>query len=147
MYRQAAVIPFRIRDKCLEIALVTTPRGKRWVVPKGSLDEGERARDAAIREAEEEAGLIGDLEPKPLGRYRFTRAHEKYEVAVYLMRVTVVLDYWLEAGLRRRRWLTVDKAAALVRADLQPFVLGVKRLVQSRKGQLPLRMTRFRSLF
>ena len=105
LYRQAAVIPFRIRDERLEIALVTTPRGKRWVVPKGSLDEGERARDAAIRETEEEAGLIGDLEPKPLGRYRFTRANERYEVEVYLMRVTLVLDYWLEAGLRRRRWI------------------------------------------
>jgi 8-oxo-dGTP pyrophosphatase MutT (NUDIX family) len=133
LYRQAAVIPFRIRHKRLEIALVTTPNGKRWVVPKGSLDEGERSRDAAIRETEEEAGLIGDLKPRPLGRYRFTRDKERYEVEVYLMRVTVVLKSWLEAGLRRRRWLSVDKAAALVRADLQPFVHGVERLVHSRK--------------
>ena len=131
LYRQAAVIPFRIRHERLEIALVTTPRGKRWVVPKGSLDAGERSRDAAIRETEEEAGLIGDLERKPLGRYQFTRAKERYEVQVYLMRVTTVLDSWLEAGLRRRRWLRVDKAAALVRADLQPFVHVVKRLVSS----------------
>ena len=36
LYRQAAVIPFRIRDERLEIALVTTLSGKRWVVPKGS---------------------------------------------------------------------------------------------------------------
>jgi len=141
LYRQAAVIPFRIRHERLEIALVTTPHGKRWVVPKGSLDEGERPRDAAIRETEEEAGLIGDLERKPLGRYRFTRAKERYEVEVYLMRVTVVLDYWLEAGRRRRRWLRVDKAAALVRADLQPFVHEVERLARSRKGDFPRRMT------
>ena len=57
--RQAAVIPFRIRDERVEIAIVTTLSGKRWVVPKGSLDEGEQSRDAAIRETEEEAGLIG----------------------------------------------------------------------------------------
>ncbi len=141
LYRQAAVIPFRIRHERLEIALVTTPNGKRWVVPKGSLDEGERSRDAAIRETEEEAGLIGDLEPKPLGRYRFTRANERYEVEVYLMRVTTVLDSWMEAGLRRRRWLSVDKAAALVREDLQPFVHVVARLVRSRKGHIPRRIT------
>jgi phosphohistidine phosphatase len=134
LYRQAAVIPFRIREDRVEIALVTTPSGKRWVVPKGSLDEGERPRDAAIRETEEEAGLIGNLERRPLGRYRFTRAHEEYEVEVYLMHVTLVLDYWLEARLRRRRWIKVDKAAALVRADLQPFLDVVKRLVQSGKG-------------
>src|SRR5262252_7494967 len=69
LYRQAAVIPIRIRDERVEIALVTTLSGKRWVVPKGSLDEGEQSRDAAIRETEEEAGLIGDVERKPLGHY------------------------------------------------------------------------------
>jgi 8-oxo-dGTP pyrophosphatase MutT (NUDIX family) len=134
LYRQAAVIPFRIRDDRVEIALVTTPGGKQWVVPKGSLDEGERSRDAAIRETEEEAGLIGRLKRRPLGRYRFRRDNEKYEVEVYLMHVTVVLDYWLEASLRRRRWIKVDKAAMLVREDLQPFLHVVKRLVHSGKG-------------
>jgi 8-oxo-dGTP pyrophosphatase MutT (NUDIX family) len=134
LYRQAAVIPFRIRDDRIEIALVTTPGGKRWVVPKGSLDEGERSRDAAIRETEEEAGLIGRLNRRPLGRYRFRRDNEKYEVEVYLMHVTIVLDSWLEARLRRRRWIKVDKAVTLVRADLQPFLHLVKRLVHSRKS-------------
>jgi phosphohistidine phosphatase len=134
LYRQAAVIPFRIRDDRVEIALVTTPGGKRWVVPKGSLDDGEQSRDAAIRETEEEAGLIGRLDRRPLGRYRFRRDNERYEVDVYLMQVTVVLDSWLEAGLRRRRWIKVDKAAELVRADLHPFLLVVKRLVHSGKG-------------
>ena len=134
LFRQAAVIPFRIRDDRVEIALVTTPGGKRWVVPKGSLDDGERSRDAAIRETEEEAGLIGRLRRGSLGRYRFRRDNEQYEVDVYLMHVTVVLDYWLEAGLRRRRWIKVDKAATLVRSDLQPFLHVVKRLVRSGKG-------------
>jgi len=141
LYRQAAVIPFRIRDKRVEIALVTTLNGKRWGVPKGSLDEGERSQDAAIRETEEEAGLIGDLERKPLGRYHFTRANERYVVEVYLMRVTMVLDYWLEARLRTRRWIAVDKAAALVRAELRPFVHLVERIVQSGKGDFSGRMT------
>jgi 8-oxo-dGTP pyrophosphatase MutT (NUDIX family) len=143
LYRQAAVIPFRIRDERVEIALVTTLSGKRWVVPKGSLDEGERSRDAAIRETVEEAGLIGDLERKPLGRYHFTRANERYEVEVYLMRVTVVLDDWLEARLRKRRWIAVDKAAALVGTEVQPFVHLVGRLIQSGKGQFSGRMAGF----
>ena len=54
--RQAAVIPYRIRRNRIEVALVTTLSGKRWIVPKGAIDEGERPRDAASREAEEEAG-------------------------------------------------------------------------------------------
>jgi phosphohistidine phosphatase len=141
LYRQAAVIPFRIRNERVEIALVSTHRGKGWVVPKGSLDEGEKSHDAALRETEEEAGLIGDLKRKPLGRYRFKRADGRYEVEVYLMRVTVVLDYWLESGLRRRRWIAVDKAARLVREELQPFVRVVERLVHSGKGRFSRRAT------
>lgn len=119
----------------MEIALVTTPGGKRWVVPKGSLDEGESPADAAVRETEEEAGLLGDLEADPLGRYRFTRSNDRYEVDVFLMHVTVVLDYWTEARLRRRRWLPVSDAAAVVRADLQPFVLEAERLVRARDAR------------
>src|SRR5215831_4873774 len=131
LYRQAAVVPFRIRDERVEIALITTLSGKRWVIPKGSLDDGERSRDAAIRETEEEAGLIGELERKRLGHYYFTRANEKYVVEVYLMHVTMVLDHWLEAGVRRRRWIALDKAAAVVGPELQPFVHLAERLLRS----------------
>ena len=141
LYRQAAVIPFRIRDERVEIALVTTLSGKRWVVPKGSIAEGERSRDAAIRETAEEAGLIGDLERRPLGRYHFTRANERYVVEVYLMRVTMSLDDWLEARLRRRRWVEIDKATALVRTELQPFVQLVEHIIRPRKGHFSGRMT------
>jgi 8-oxo-dGTP pyrophosphatase MutT (NUDIX family) len=140
LYRQAAAIPFRIRGKRVEIALVTTLSGKGWVIPKGSLDEGERSRDAAIRETVEEAGLIGDLDRKPLGRYHFTRANERYVVEVYLMHVTVVLDWWLEARLRRRRWIAVDKAATFVGTELQPLVHLFERLLQSGKGRSSGRM-------
>ena len=47
--RKAAVIPYRIRKNQVEVALVTTSRGKGWIVPKGTIASGERARDAAIR--------------------------------------------------------------------------------------------------
>jgi ADP-ribose pyrophosphatase YjhB (NUDIX family) len=97
--RQAAVIPYRIRKERLEVALVTRSGGKGWIVPKGSIDDGERSRDAAIREAEEEAGLRGVVTQKPLGSYRHTNGDGRFEVDVYLMRVTSVLDEWLEDRL------------------------------------------------
>ncbi|MGE3841154.1 MAG: NUDIX hydrolase [Vicinamibacterales bacterium] len=130
--RQAAVIPFRVRNQRVEVVLVTTPGGKRWVFPKGSLDEGEQSSDAAVRETEEEAGLLGELEHRPLGRYQFIRARQVYEVDVYLMQVTVELDSWMESKLRRRRWLPAEDAAAIVRSDLQPFVHKALRLLRTR---------------
>jgi phosphohistidine phosphatase len=117
---KAAVIAYRIRKTRLEVALVTTSSGKRWSVPKGSIDEGERPRDAAIREAEEEAGLQGVVARKPLGRYRHGGDQDRVEV--YLMRVTKVLEHWLEDDIRRRRWMKTRAAVACLREELQPFI-------------------------
>ncbi len=127
--QQAAVIPYRIRKARVEVALVTTSRGNGWIVPKGSVDEGEAPRDAARREAEEEAGLRGVIASKPLGRYVHVNGNGPYRVEVYMMRVTRVLDHWLEERLRRRRWMRVPKAAASVRDELRRFVHSVERRV------------------
>src|SRR5262245_45766710 len=126
LHRQAAVIPYRIRKERIEVALVTTSRGKGWIVPKGSVDDGERPRDAAIREAEEEAGLQGIVTRKPLGRYHHVKDRGRCRVDVYRMRVTHVLDHWLEEKYRRRRWLPIPDAAARLREELQPFIRGLK---------------------
>ena len=125
--RQAAVIPYRIRNARVEVALVTTSGGKGWIVPKGSIDNGERPRDAAIREAEEEAGLRGVVARKPVGRYRHVNGNGPCRVDVYLMRVTKVRQRWLEDGVRRRRWMRVRDAAACLREELQQLVEGLER--------------------
>jgi phosphohistidine phosphatase len=130
VHRQAAVIPYRIRKRRLEVALVTTSRGRGWVVPKGSVDDGEQPRQAARREAEEEAGLLGVLARKPLGRYRYVNGNGACRVDVYLMRVTTVCKHWLEEKVRRRRWMRVRDAAACLRKELRQFVHAVEDVVE-----------------
>jgi phosphohistidine phosphatase len=120
--QQAAVIPYRIRKERVEVALVTTSRGKGWIVPKGWVDHGERARDAAIREAEEEAGLHGVVAQKPLGRYLDVKGKGRRSVDVYVMRVTKIREHWLEDKVRRRRWMRIPDAAACLREELQQFI-------------------------
>jgi phosphohistidine phosphatase len=119
---QAAVIPYRIRKEHVEVALVTTSRGKGWIVPKGWVGDGERGRDAAIREAEEEAGLRGVVARKPLGRYLDVKGSGRRSVDVYVMRVTKIREHWLEDKIRRRRWMRIPDAAACLREELQPFI-------------------------
>ena len=109
---------------------MTTSRGKGWIVPKGSVDSGERPRDAAIREAEEEAGLLGVVTRQPLGRYLHSNGDGRCRVDVYLMRVTSVLEHWLEDRLRRRRWMPVEDAVSRLREELRPFVEGVENIVE-----------------
>ncbi len=129
VHRQAAAIPYRIRNGRLEVALVTTSGGKGWIVPKGWVDDGERPRQAAIREAEEEAGILGVLARKPLGRYRHVNGHGTCRVDVYLMRVTDVREQWLEDKVRQRRWMRIRDAAACLRKQLRQFVHSVEDVV------------------
>src|SRR5262245_1222183 len=120
--QQAAVIPYRIRKERVEVALVTTSRGKGWVLPKGSVDEGERPRDTAIREAEEEAGLRGVVTRRPLGRYLHVKGNGHRRVDVYAMRVTNVAERWLEDDVRRRRWMHISDAADCLGEELQRLI-------------------------
>jgi phosphohistidine phosphatase len=130
VHRQAAVIPYRIRKERIEVALVTTSTGKGWIVPKGSVDAGERPRDAAIREAEEEAGLRGIVVRKPVGRYHHTKGNCLRRVDVYAMRVTKVLEHWLEEGVRRRRWMRIPDAMDCLQEELQPLVHRLEAAVK-----------------
>jgi len=114
LFHQSAVIPYRMVDGILQIALVTSSGGKRWVLPKGVIDPGETAASSAEREAMEEAGLIGTLSRHPIGQYTYEKWGGTCRVEVYLMAVTEVCRTWPESDLRTRRWLSVEAAARRV---------------------------------
>jgi 8-oxo-dGTP pyrophosphatase MutT (NUDIX family) len=102
---QAGVIPIRAGKICL----VTSSNGKRWVIPKGSIEPGETASQNALKEAWEEAGLVGALEPEPIGSYFYEKYGGTCHVTVYLLHVTQDADDWPERELRQREWLRVSE--------------------------------------
>ncbi|MBN9118679.1 MAG: NUDIX hydrolase [Planctomycetes bacterium] len=104
--RQAAAIP--VRDD--RVCLVTSSSGRRWVVPKGQIDPGHTAGEAALVEAWEEAGLVGALDPEPLGSYAYEKLGRELLVLVYRLTVTEVRDEWPERQLRAREWVTLAEA-------------------------------------
>jgi 8-oxo-dGTP pyrophosphatase MutT (NUDIX family) len=107
---QAATLP--IKDGL--VCLVTSSGGRRWVIPKGLIDPGMSAAEAALQEAWEEAGLVGLLEPDPIGTYCYEKWDSTCRVTVFLMRVTRVAEDWPEQGMRRRSWVRPDRAVELV---------------------------------
>jgi len=105
--KQAGAIVIRRAKSGPLVLLVTAKRNPgHWIFPKGHIESGESARQAALREAHEEAGV----EAKPLrkaGRTEFTYGSRDYAI-----------DYWLaetadegkpEAG-RQLAWHTYKDA-------------------------------------
>ena len=116
--QQYAALPWRRADG-LEILLITSRETKRWVIPKGWPIAGRGAAESAAQEAYEEAGVRGIVAAKALGHYYYRkrlagRARTFFQVEVFAMEVTEILDLWPEAHERRRQWLSPHKAADYV---------------------------------
>ena len=107
LVRQAAAIPIRGGRICM----VTARGGKGLVVPKGRLERGRTAEQMALQEAWEEAGILGIVQGRPLGSYRYTKAGTQFKVETFLMEVTTVVKNWPEHHRRSRHWLLPDDAA------------------------------------
>ena len=129
MIRQYGVIPFRPgEDGQVEILLITSRETRRWVVPRGNPIAGLSPPLSAAQEAFEEAGIYGDVEIDPLGRYRYDKRRpsgdlDEAEVELYPMRVVEILDDWPEKAQRERRWFSQQEAAAAVEeADLSALI-------------------------
>lgn len=84
----AAAICYRTRRNDLEFLLVRTSDGRRWTFPKGHVEVGETLPAAAAREAKEEAGVRGRLDPEPVTSYRYPDARiGARDVTAYLLAV------------------------------------------------------------
>ena len=66
------------------VVLRRNKRGK-WLFPKGHVDPGETTAQTALREAEEETGLLVELVDEA-GSARFKDADEKVEVEYFILR-------------------------------------------------------------
>ena len=116
---QAGCLPVRWSNGTVEVLLVTSRYTGEWIVPKGTIEPGESAERAALREAEEEAGVRGRL-IRRLGFMRYPRGSQVAIVDSFLLEVEEELATWPEQELRQRRWFRLDEA---VRAVRRPEVL------------------------
>lgn len=111
---QAGAIPWRVTKRGgVETLLITTSAG-RWLIPKGTIEPGHSARQTAMREAMEEAGVVGEATRRALGVIEDVRRDGSRRIAVYGLRVDRVLSSWDEQRRRERAWMPCDDAALIV---------------------------------
>ncbi|MEO0914798.1 MAG: NUDIX hydrolase, partial [Pseudomonadota bacterium] len=104
--------------KGLQFYLVTSRRTQRWIAPKGWPMKKRTNAMAAAQEAEEEAGVRGNISKKSIGFFSYQKLLEngrtvRLTVQVFPLEVTTCLASFPEAGQRQRRWFKPKKAARL----------------------------------
>lgn len=136
--RQVAALPLRRTDAGLaEALLITSRETQRWVIPKGWPMPGLSDPDSAAAEAREEAGVVGKIHHKPLGRYLYWKRREAHfdllEVAVYRLDVGGQLKTWRERHERAARWMTLPDAAEAVQ---EPGLQGILMSLETRLSKV-----------
>jgi 8-oxo-dGTP pyrophosphatase MutT (NUDIX family) len=121
---QSAVIPYRIQDNQLEILLITSSSGKRWIIPKGMIELFMKPHYSAAKEAWEEAGVVGEVSETSIGIYSYKKMGCNFLVEVFLLRVDTVFNDWPEAKIRKREWLSLKQAIKRVEeAELKQILM------------------------
>jgi 8-oxo-dGTP pyrophosphatase MutT (NUDIX family) len=120
--QQTGALPWRFNGKKLQLLLVTGRLSKRWTIPKGWPMFGKTLAEAAAQEAFEEAGVEGDAEAEPVGRFNHIKTHAvagrlEVTILVHPLEARRVLAQWPEKDARERRWLSPAKAAKLVDSE------------------------------
>lgn len=108
-----------------QLCLITSRSGNRWVIPKGCIEAHQTGPEAARQEAWEEAGLLGEVLPTPIGLYHYSKWDRDHEVTVYWLTVKHVADTWPEKSQRVREWVPPQEAIHRVQEP------ELKRLIEA----------------
>ena len=116
---QVAALPYVHIGTDVKILLITSRRQQHWIIPRGWTVEGESFADTAAREANEEAGAIGNIGPDSVGDYVYKkRTDQGYRVPcrvlVYPLQVTQQRLDWHERAERKLTWRPLHQAARTV---------------------------------
>jgi 8-oxo-dGTP pyrophosphatase MutT (NUDIX family) len=112
---QVAAICYRKRGDLIEFLLVNTNGGNKWTFPKGSTEAHLSHSQAAEREAAEEAGAIGTIEPRHFHLYLHSKGVfwqpngvQEFVVKAFLMEVHQTCRP--DESMRHPTWFGAEEA-------------------------------------
>jgi 8-oxo-dGTP pyrophosphatase MutT (NUDIX family) len=116
---QVAAVCYRHNGRGLEFLLVNTNGGGKWTFPKGAPESGMSHSRAAEREALEEAGVRGHIEPRHFHLYLHSKGVfwkppgvREFVVKAFLMEVEQTASP--EEPMRNPTWFAPDEAKKTV---------------------------------
>ncbi len=131
LQKQVAALPVRRNNGRTEVLLVTSRDTGRWIIPKGWQEKGLKGHECAAREAKEEAGVKGKIDPQAIGHFSYIKTERSdrgaVDVTVFLLSVQKEYKRWREYGQRERAWFAVDAAAENVQEpELSSIISSLK---------------------
>ncbi|MGB7600285.1 MAG: NUDIX domain-containing protein [Candidatus Sulfotelmatobacter sp.] len=112
---QVAAVCFRRQSAEVEFLLVNTNGGNKWTFPKGSTDAHLSHSQAAEREAAEEAGALGTIEPRHFHLYIHSKGVfwqpggvQEFVVKAFLMEVHQMRR--TDEPMRNPTWFAAEDA-------------------------------------
>lgn len=100
-------------DGQVELALVHRPAYDDWTLPKGKLLDGETHERAALREVEEETGLLCEV-LRPVGDTAYVDRKGREKVVSYWLMKPLSGSFRPSEEVDELRWLPLDDALALL---------------------------------
>jgi 8-oxo-dGTP diphosphatase len=97
----------------LEVVVVHRPERADWTYPKGKLEPGESLEQAALREVEEETGLVCRIGPF-LGHTEYRDRRDRPKVVAYWLMEVFGGAFRTSEEVDAMRWLSLAEAAALL---------------------------------
>lgn len=119
-----------------DLVLLCNIEDRGWCIPSGRVEPEETSCEAAIREAQEEAGAILE-DMQYLGCYRVTERSEVRWVDVYVAQVAELVEIGLPDESLGRKFVTLDELPAIYHLwnDLTHEVFLYSKEILSRHRQ------------
>jgi 8-oxo-dGTP pyrophosphatase MutT (NUDIX family) len=111
-----------------QVCLVTASSGRRWILPKGTLEPGQSAAECAVAEAWEEAGIRGRAGRRAIAKYSARKCGRPSLVSVFRLDLETIAENWPERDVRQRRWVSVAEALAMIDVpEIRELLRGMKK--------------------
>jgi 8-oxo-dGTP diphosphatase len=111
--RAAGVVLTRGYGAGAQTLVLHRPLRRDWSLPKGKVDPGEHIIDCAVRECDEETGIVPAL-GVPLGRQTYPAMGRRKTVDYWAARVRRDNGFTPDAEVSEVRWVGLDEARSLL---------------------------------